>query len=94
VIEQTSAAWLARYLEAIHQELGGSEGRTPLADFIHAADYKPTGDAGGMQFVVTVKQGIHRGHRRTIRRNWRKESDPTIVSAEVLRAYRELLAEI
>jgi len=62
-----------RFVEAvyvlIHAELGGDESqigvprRSGDGDFGHGMDYKPRGDAGIMQFVVTIARGPARGRR-------------------------------
>jgi hypothetical protein len=74
----------------IHEKLGGKDGCTPHALFGHAADYKPDGDKGVLQFIVTISDGVNRGRRRTVRHNWRESSDSGAVATTLLSAYEEL----
>jgi hypothetical protein len=82
----------------IHAELGGdpSQGggvrRFGNADFGYAMDYKPRGDEGLMQFVVTITSGIHRGRRWASRYPWRTTA-ATTVAYDAIRAYQRLLED-
>lgn len=84
-------ALIAGVYSKIHAELGGESGCTPHARFGHAADYKPAGDKGMLQFVVTIASGVHLGRRRTILHNWRQNGDSAVVARALLNAYCELL---
>jgi hypothetical protein len=83
-------AMIAGVYARIHDRLGGENGYVPHARFGHAADYKPAGDRGVLQFVVTITDGINQGRRRTIRYNWRENCDSAVVAAAPLDAYDHL----
>jgi hypothetical protein len=89
-----------RFFEAvyilIHAELGGDESQVGAprrfgdAVFGHGMDYKPRGDAGITQFVVTIARGPTRGRRWSGRYPWRT-TPATTVAYDALRAYKRLL---
>lgn len=91
-----------RFVEAIyiliHAELGGDETqsgaprRFGIANFGHGMDYKPDGEKGIMQFVVTIVSGPDRGRRWSARYPWRTTA-ATIVAYDAIRAYKRLLDE-
>jgi hypothetical protein len=87
---QVRDAMIAGVYARIHDRLGGENGYAPHARFGHAADYKPAGDKGVLQFIVTITDGINRGRRRTIRHNWRENCDSAVVAAALLDAYDDL----
>jgi len=90
VSEQAHAAMIEGVYAHIHDKLGGENGRTSHARFGHAADYKPDGDNGVLQFVVTITDGVNRRRRRTLRHNWRESADSVAVATALLSAYHEL----
>jgi hypothetical protein len=59
------------------------------AGFQVSAAYKPEGDAHGILLVITIKNGIGRGKRQTLKRNWRSD-EPGQVALEAIAAYSDL----
>jgi hypothetical protein len=94
--EVSNAVWVEAIYSIIHDELGGNASqagaprRFGSGIFGHAADYKPDGDRGVVQFIVTIASGPNRGHRRSERYPWRTTA-ATIVAADAIRNYRRLL---
>ncbi len=84
------AAMIEGVYARIHDKLGGKDGWTLHARFGHGADYKPDGDRGVLQFIVTITAGVNRRRRRTVRHNWRENCDSAAVATALLNAYRDL----
>jgi hypothetical protein len=82
-------AFASSVYEHVHAALGGSDGRTARGRFGNGMEYGDDGNAGMVQFVVTIVDGPNRGRSRRLRRN-RHESDPATVAADLLNAYGEL----
>jgi hypothetical protein len=82
----------------IHAELGGDSSqsggvrRFGNADFGYAMDYKPGGDEGLMQFIVTIISGLRRGRRSSSRYPW-PTTAATTVAYDAIRAYQRLLED-
>jgi len=95
---QKFSQWVEAVYLLIHAELGGDalqsgqSRRFGKALFGCAMDYKPEGDRGVVQFVVTITHGLRRGRRRTERCPWRTTSAAT-VAYDALRNYKQLLED-
>jgi len=88
----TTAEFKKTALASIHSVLGGSDGRTAKAEFIVTTDYKPAGNEGGLQLIVTIKNDpFARGLRKTLIAN-RNTTDPIWLAGNALSAYNNLLS--